>query len=78
MLITALVLALIGVLRRGLGRRDGAAPRAPREPRLRKAVTATRRGAIRLVREPVPVLSAAVAVFGLAVVGTHLLCAGSV
>ncbi|WP_280343447.1 hypothetical protein [Nocardia neocaledoniensis] len=75
MLITALVLALAGLVRRGRGRRASAAE--PRSPRLTRAVTATRRGAIRLVREPVPVLSGAVAVFGLALVGTHLLCAGA-
>ncbi|UGT56044.1 hypothetical protein [Nocardia asteroides] len=85
MLITALVLALAGLLRRVRGRREAvAAPGVPRQRRavaaLRRqgrAVAAARRGAIRLVREPVPALSAAVTAFGLAIVGTHLLCAGS-
>ncbi|PWV70368.1 hypothetical protein DFR69_11381 [Nocardia neocaledoniensis] len=75
MLITALVLALAGFLRRGRGRRADTAT-APRAPRVGRVVAAVRRGAVRLVREPMPALSAAVAVFGLAIVGTHLLCAG--
>ncbi|MEV0075441.1 hypothetical protein AB0H58_03425 [Nocardia neocaledoniensis] len=76
MLITALVLALAGFLRRGRGRRAGAAT-APRAPRVGRAAATMRRVAVRLVREPLPALSAGVAVFGLAIVGTHLLCAGS-
>ncbi|MFC4128514.1 hypothetical protein [Nocardia rhizosphaerae] len=73
MLITALVLAVAGVLRRGLGRRTT----SDRRERLASAVAATRQGAVRLVRAPVPALSSALALFGVALAGTHLVCAGA-
>ncbi|MFI1236077.1 hypothetical protein [Nocardia salmonicida] len=80
MLITALLLTLVGVVRRKL--RGQAAAQSTGGPalgvRLERVGDAIRRGATRLVREPAPALSVAVAVLGLAVVGTHLACAGQV
>ncbi|MFC8381975.1 hypothetical protein [Nocardia sp. NPDC057272] len=80
MLITALVLALLGVVRRKLrGRADNETTGRPAlGTRLGRAGVAVRRGATRLVREPAPALSAAVALLGLVVVGTHLACSGQV
>ncbi|MFD6396434.1 hypothetical protein [Nocardia sp. NPDC060249] len=80
MLITALVLTLLGVVRRKLrGRADTeTAGRSTLGSRLERAGAAVRRGATRLVREPAPALSAAVAVLGLVIVGTHLACSGQV
>lgn len=81
MLITALVLTLVGVVRRSLrGRRADDAETTERvllSQRVERAVAATRRAATRVVREPLPALSVAVAALGLALVGTHLACAGS-
>lgn len=80
MLITALVLTLIGVVRRKLRGTGGAEATGRSVSRLQfeRFGEAVRRGATRLIREPLPVLSAAVAVLGLAVVGTHLVCSGQV
>ncbi|MFD8101501.1 hypothetical protein ACFV24_18335 [Nocardia fluminea] len=80
MLITALVLTLLGVVRRKRrGRADSETTgRAGLRSRLERAGGAVRRGATRLVREPAPALSAAVAVLGLVVVGTQLACSGQV
>jgi hypothetical protein len=80
MLITALVLTLLGVVRRKRrGRADSETTgRAVLRSRLERAGRAVRRGAIRLVREPAPALSAAVAFLGLVVVGTQLACSGQV
>ncbi|MFD5178297.1 hypothetical protein ACFWM1_21000 [Nocardia sp. NPDC058379] len=81
MLITALVLTLVGVLRRSLrGRAPDEARSTERMPvrqRVERVASATRRAATRVVREPLPALSAAVAGLGLAVVGTHLACSGT-
>ncbi|MFI8974093.1 hypothetical protein ACIGO9_14490 [Nocardia asteroides] len=79
MLITALVLALVGVIRGRLRGRTGqsAASRRPGSP-VRRAVGALRRAGVRVLREPLPALSAAIGVLGLAVVGTHLVCGGAV
>ncbi|MEU3012253.1 hypothetical protein [Nocardia asteroides] len=79
MLITAFVLTLVGLLRRRLRGRTGqsAAPTAWR-PAVRRAVGAARRAGIRVVREPLPALSAAVGVLALAVVGTQVVCGGTV
>ncbi|MEV0546193.1 hypothetical protein [Nocardia salmonicida] len=80
MLITALLLTLVGVVRRKLrGRADAQSTRGSALwVRLERVGDAIRRGATRLVREPAPALSVAVAVLGLAVVGTHLACSGQV
>ncbi|MGW6118599.1 hypothetical protein ACWFRF_06115 [Nocardia sp. NPDC055165] len=80
MLITALVLTLLGVVRRKFrGRADGEPTGRPAlGSRLERAGVAVRRGASRLMREPAPALSAVVAVLGLVVVGTHLACSGQV
>lgn len=83
MLVTAVVLAIAGVIRRAVGRRatDGAdaiTPRASFGEQLKRVLVAILRGARRLVREPAPVLSVAVAVTGLALAGTHLVCSGQV
>ncbi|WP_194824912.1 hypothetical protein [Nocardia sp. XZ_19_231] len=80
MLITALLLTLVGVVRRKLRGRAGAESTGGSTLgiRLERVGDAVRRGATRLVREPAPALSVAVAVLGLAVVGTHLACAGQV
>ncbi len=75
MLITALVLALVGLLRRGARGKPG--DPVPVGRRLDRLTAALRRAGERLIREPVPALSAVVAVLGLAVVGTHLACAGT-
>lgn len=75
MLITALVLALVGLLRRGARGESGDPVQVGR--RLDRLTAALRRAGERLIREPVPALSAVVAVLGLAVVGTHLACAGT-
>ncbi|MEU4647161.1 hypothetical protein [Nocardia fluminea] len=80
MVITALILTLLGaVRRRRRGRADtGTAGRPALGSRLERAGVAVRRGATRLVRESAPALSAAVAALGLVVVGTHLACSGLV
>ncbi|MGY0499689.1 hypothetical protein ACWZHB_14490 [Nocardia sp. FBN12] len=80
MLITALVLTLIGVVRRKLRGTAAAETTGRAVPglRLERFSDAVRRAATRLIREPLPALSAAVAVLGLAVVGTHLACSGQV
>ncbi|MEV4155327.1 hypothetical protein AB0J48_20090 [Nocardia salmonicida] len=80
MLLTALLLTLVGVVRRKLrGRADAESMAGPTlGSRLERVGDALRRGATRLVREPAPALSVAVAVLGLAVVGTHLACSGQV
>lgn len=80
MLITALLLTVVGVVRRKLrGRADGESTGGSALGiRLERVGDALRRGATRLLREPAPALSVAVAVLGLAVVGTHLACSGQV
>ncbi|MEU4808826.1 hypothetical protein AB0H20_06470 [Nocardia fluminea] len=80
MLITALVLTLLGVLRRKRRGRadDETTGRAVLRSRLERAGGAVRCGAARLVREPAPAMSAAVAALGIVVVGTHLACSGLV
>ncbi|MFD4351795.1 hypothetical protein ACFWPX_04520 [Nocardia sp. NPDC058518] len=80
MLITALFLTLLGVVRRKLRGRAGdeVTGRSAFGIQLERVGDVVRRGATRLVREPVPALSAAVAVLGLAVGGTHLACSGLV
>ncbi|MFF2084101.1 hypothetical protein ACFVVM_10010 [Nocardia sp. NPDC058176] len=83
MLVTALVLAIAGVIRRAVRRRatDDAESVPPRESfgdQLERVLAATLRGAQRLLREPAPALSVAVAVTGLALAGTHLVCSGQV
>ncbi|MEU4412371.1 hypothetical protein [Nocardia salmonicida] len=80
MLLTALLLTLVGVVRRKFrGRADAESLAGPAlGSRLERVGDALRRGATRLVRAPAPALSVAVAVLGLAVVGTHLACSGQV
>ncbi len=80
MLITALVLTLVGLVRKRLRGAGGveAGERPALRVQLARVGEAVRRSAIRWVREPVPALSAAVAVLGLVVVGTHLACSGQV
>ncbi|MGW0634768.1 hypothetical protein [Nocardia salmonicida] len=80
MLITALLLTVVGVVRRKLrGRADvESTGGSALGIRLERVGYAIRRGATRLLREPAPALSVAVAVLGLAVVGTHLACSGQV
>ncbi|MFF5032868.1 hypothetical protein [Nocardia salmonicida] len=80
MLIAALLLTLVGVVRRKLrgGTGTEATGGSALGVRLERVGDAVRRGATRLVREPAPALSVAVAVLGLAVVGTHLACSGQV
>ncbi|MGS2804678.1 hypothetical protein [Nocardia sp. MW-W600-9] len=76
MLITALVLALVGVFRRRL--RGVSGDPGPVGRRLAVVAAATRRAGERLLGEPVPALSAVVAVMGLTLVGSHLACSGMV
>ncbi|WP_446222636.1 hypothetical protein ACTWPB_23025 [Nocardia sp. IBHARD005] len=80
MLITALLLTLLGVVRRKLRGRAGdeATGRSRLGIQLERVGDAMRRGATRLVREPIAALSVAVAVLGLAVGGTYLACSGLV
>ncbi|APE34616.1 hypothetical protein BOX37_12345 [Nocardia mangyaensis] len=81
MLVTALVLAIAGVIRRALRRAttddaDVVTPRASFGDQLERVLAAILRAARRLVREPAPALSVAVAATGLALAGTHLVCSG--
>ncbi|MFI5498165.1 hypothetical protein ACIA5E_03805 [Nocardia asteroides] len=79
MLITALVLALVGVIRGRLRGRTGKSAVSSRPERpVRRAAGALRRAGVRVLREPLPALSAAIGVLSLAVVGTHLVCGGAV
>lgn len=80
MLVTALVLAIAGVIRRALrpSAPDPAEPRASFGDQLERVLAATLRGAHRLVREPAPALSILVAVAGSALAGTYLVCSGQV
>ncbi|MDO3650631.1 hypothetical protein [Nocardia mangyaensis] len=81
MLVTALILAIAGVIRRAVGRRatdDAITPRASFGDQLERVWVAILRGAHRLVREPAPAVAVAVAVTGLALAGAHLVCSGQV